>query len=58
MRNMTFNKVQDKSKSKSVNAPKSVDLPGPSCYKNSCRFNCILYTCIGPTLTLTGNVKL
>ena len=31
---------------------KTLDLPGPLCYKNLCRFNCILY--IGPTLTRTG----
>ena len=30
-----------------------LDLAGPLCYKNSCRFNCILYK--GPTLTHTGN---
>ena len=26
-----------------------LDLPGPLCYKTSCRFNCILY--IGPNPT-------
>ena len=29
----------------------SIDLPGPLCYKSSCRFNCILY--IGPNPTGT-----
>ena len=28
-----------------------VDLPGPLCYKTSCRFNCILYRSIGPNPT-------